>query len=54
MIYDDADRCPYCGEFILSASTGGKPQWVVITGWVLIGLFLILILVSTVREWMGR
>ncbi len=53
LIYDDADRCPYCGKFIASASTGGKPRWVVITGWVLIGGLLILILVSAARGWKG-
>ena len=53
LIYDDADRCPYCGEFILATNTGSKPRWVVITGWVLIGSWLILILTSAFRWWMG-
>lgn len=34
-IYEDAEQCPYCGEYVVHSSTAweGKPTW-----WILLGL----------------
>lgn len=29
-VYEDADRCPYCNEYITAASSGGRPTWLII------------------------
>lgn len=41
MVYEDADRCPYCGQWLPAAKKGGLPRWAVITGWIILACWLI-------------
>lgn len=39
-VYEDADRCPQCGDWIVTSSSGAKvPRWARIVALILIVLF---------------
>lgn len=29
-IYEDADRCPTCGQYVSPGTTSGRPTWVIV------------------------
>jgi len=29
-VYEDADRCPYCGEYITASTSARRPTWLII------------------------
>lgn len=49
-VYEDADQCPYCGEWIIPLrGRGGLPSWARVAGAVLAGLLLLGLLTGVVR-----
>ncbi|GAB4145916.1 MAG: hypothetical protein Tsb009_18310 [Planctomycetaceae bacterium] len=50
-VYEDADSCPRCGEFLVAAHSplAGKPAWFVAIG--IVGILAVLILLSGVLQW---
>ncbi len=41
MVYEDADRCPYCGQWLVDTKPRGLPRWAIITGWIILACWLL-------------
>ncbi len=50
MIYDDADQCPHCGEYMLETDGHGRAhRWWIVAAWVLAFMALAAFLMETLR-----
>lgn len=50
MIYDDAERCPHCDDYIIEAVERGRAyRWWIVAAWVLAFMALAAFLMQTLR-----